>query len=65
METLEILTIIESKFEPEIPQSRMSDILNGNRPISTAQAALLGQRFHVKPSIFLGIEQQGSIAHVR
>ena len=43
-------------FEPEIPQSRLSDILNGNRPISNAQAVLFGQRFHVKPSIFLGLE---------
>jgi HTH-type transcriptional regulator/antitoxin HigA len=43
-------------FEPEIPQSRMSDILNGNRPISNAQAVLFGQRFRVKPSIFLGLE---------
>ena len=43
-------------FEPAIPQSRMSDILNGNRPISNAQAVLFGQRFHVRPSIFLGLE---------
>jgi antitoxin component HigA of HigAB toxin-antitoxin module len=43
-------------FEPEIPQSRLSDILNGIRPISNAQAVLFGRRFHVKPSIFLGLE---------
>jgi HTH-type transcriptional regulator/antitoxin HigA len=43
-------------FEPEIPQSRISDILNGNRPISNTQAVLLGQRFHLKPSIFLNLE---------
>jgi antitoxin component HigA of HigAB toxin-antitoxin module len=46
----------QREFEPGIPQSRMSDILNGNRPISTAQAVLFGQRFRVKPSIFLGLE---------
>ncbi len=46
----------QKDFEPEIPQSRMSDILNGNRPISNAQAVLFAQRFHVKPSIFLGLE---------
>lgn len=46
----------QKSFEPAIPQSRMSDILNGNRPISNAQAVLFGQRFQVKPSIFLGLE---------
>ena len=46
----------QKAFEPEIPQSRMSDILNGNRPISSAQAVLFGQRFHLKASIFLGLE---------
>jgi len=46
----------QNSFEPEIPQSRISDILNGNRPISNAQAILLGQRFRLKPSVFLGIE---------
>ncbi len=46
----------QNDFEPGIPQSRMSDILNGNRPISNAQAVLFGQRFHVKPSFFLGLD---------
>jgi antitoxin component HigA of HigAB toxin-antitoxin module len=46
----------QKSLEPDIPQSRISDILNGNRPISNAQAILLGQRFRLKPSIFLGLE---------
>ena len=46
----------QKSFEPAIRQSRMSDILNGNRPISNAQAVLFGQRFQVKPSIFLGLD---------
>jgi HTH-type transcriptional regulator/antitoxin HigA len=46
----------QRSFEQEISQSRISDILNGKRPISKAQAILLGQRFRVKPSIFLGLE---------
>jgi len=46
----------QKSFEPEIPQSRLSEILNGIRPISNAQAVLFGRRFHVKPAIFLGLE---------
>ncbi|MGO8814356.1 MAG: helix-turn-helix domain-containing protein [Terriglobia bacterium] len=46
----------QKSFEPAVPQSRMSDILNGNRPISNAQAVLFGRRFQVKSSIFLGLE---------
>lgn len=46
----------QKSFEPEIPQSRLSDILNGIRPISNTQAVLFGHRFHVKPSIFLVLE---------
>jgi plasmid maintenance system antidote protein VapI len=46
----------QTSFEPEIPQSRISDILNGNRPISNAQAIQLGQRFCLRPSLFLGLE---------
>ena len=46
----------QTSFEPAIPQSRISDILNGNRPISNAQAILLGQRFRLRPSLFLGLE---------
>jgi len=46
----------QKSFEPKIPQSRMSDILNGNRPITNTQAVLFGQRFLVKPSIFLGLD---------
>jgi len=46
----------QRSFEPEISQSRLSDILNGVRPISNSQAVLFGRRFHVKPSIFLGLE---------
>lgn len=46
----------QKSFEPEIPQSRISDILNGNRPISNTQAILLGQRFRLKPSLFLGLD---------
>ena len=46
----------QTSFEPTIPQSRISDILNGNRPISNAQAILLGQRFRLRPSLFLGLE---------
>jgi HTH-type transcriptional regulator / antitoxin HigA len=43
----------QKSFEPEIPQSRISDILNGNRPISNAQAIVLGNRFGLRPSLFL------------
>jgi len=46
----------QKSFEPEIPQSRLSEILNGIRPISNAQAVLFGRRFHVKPAFFLGLE---------
>jgi antitoxin component HigA of HigAB toxin-antitoxin module len=46
----------QNDFEPHIPQSRISDILNGNRSISNTQAILLGGRFRVKPAIFLGLE---------
>jgi antitoxin component HigA of HigAB toxin-antitoxin module len=46
----------QTSFEPQIPQSRISDILNGNRPISNAQAIQLGQRFRLRPSLFLGLE---------
>ena len=46
----------QTSFEPTIPQSRISDILNGNRPISNTQAILLGQRFRLRPSLFLGLE---------
>jgi antitoxin component HigA of HigAB toxin-antitoxin module len=46
----------QRSFEPAIPQSCMSDILNGTRTISNTQAVLLGRRFQVKPSIFLGLE---------
>ena len=45
----------QKSFEPEIPQSRISDILNGKRPISNTQAILLGQRFRLKPSTFLSL----------
>ena len=43
-------------FEPKIGQSRMSEILSGSSQISNAHAVLLGQRFHVKPSIFLSVK---------
>ena len=46
----------QTSFEPDIPQSRISDILNGNRPISNAQAIQLGQRLRLRPSLFLGLE---------
>ena len=46
----------QTSFAPQIPQSRISDILNGNRPISNAQAIHLGQRFRLTPSLFLGLE---------
>ena len=46
----------QKSFEPEIPQSRISDILGGKRAISTAQAMLFAQRFSLKPSLFLGLE---------
>ena len=46
----------QKSFQPEIPQSRISDILNGNRPISNAQAILFGQRFRLRPSVFLGLD---------
>jgi antitoxin component HigA of HigAB toxin-antitoxin module len=46
----------QNDFEPHIPQSRISDILNGNRSISNTQAILLGGRFRVKPAIFLGLD---------
>ena len=46
----------QTSFAPEIPQSRISDILNGNRPISKAQAIQLGRRFSLRPSLFLGVE---------
>jgi HTH-type transcriptional regulator/antitoxin HigA len=46
----------QKSFEPEIPQSRMSDILNVRRAISSAQAVVFGRRFRLKPSIFLGLD---------
>lgn len=45
----------QKSFEPGISQSRISDILNGKRPITKTQAVLLGERFGLKPSIFLGL----------
>ena len=35
------------------PQSRISDILNGKRPVSKAIAKKLAQRFHVHADVFL------------
>ncbi|MEO5362030.1 MAG: hypothetical protein H7838_00180 [Magnetococcus sp. DMHC-8] len=35
------------------PQGRISDILNGNRPISKAVAKRLAHRFHVHADLFL------------
>jgi HTH-type transcriptional regulator / antitoxin HigA len=37
---------------PEIPQSRISDILTGKRKISKAQARVFGERFKVSPALF-------------
>ena len=38
---------------PEIPQSRISEILAGKRKISRAQAGVFGKRFKVSPALFL------------
>lgn len=38
---------------PNIPQSRISEILAGKRRISRTQARIFGERFKINPAVFL------------